>query len=123
MSKNSLSVRPSILVISCLFLVMLATTGSQCSRVEDPSKTDLQIQFVNACVQQCNATARAARDVEQVLHQSNVAACQALEPTSRGACLEAEDERHEARMDEIADDQEDCKDACEHSQGGLVIGE
>ena len=121
MSQNSLSVRPSILVVSCLFLVMLATTGSQCSRVDDPSKTDLQIQFVNSCVQQCNATARAARDAEAVLHQSNVAACQALSPVSRGPCLEAEDERHEARMDGIADAQEDCKEACEHSQGGLVI--
>jgi hypothetical protein len=123
MSRTPLTVRPSILVVSCLVLVMMAATGSTCSKVEDPSKTDLQIQLVNSCVQDCNAAARTARDAEQVLHQQNVAACQALPSNQRGPCLEAEDARHDARMDEIASIQESCKDACEHSQGGLVIGE
>ena len=124
MTKSAPGVRLSTLVIACLFFVMLATTGSQCSRVEDPAKTSgVDVLAAAAgCLQDCNNVARAARDAEMALHAINVAACQALPPSSRGPCLVAEDARHDARMDQIATDQAACKAGC-HNQGGLAAGE
>lgn len=124
MTNTASTFRHSIFVIACLLLGLLATTGSQCARVEDPAKAGLDIQaVVNSCIQECNAQARAAREAEQTLHASNVAACLSIPPgDERAACLEAEDERHDARMDEIAAEQDACKEGC-HDQGRVSVGE
>jgi hypothetical protein len=125
MRSSVLGVRPSILVMTCMVFAFLATTGSQCARVEDPMKAGLDIQAAAAgCIQDCNDAARVARSAEQELHSQNVNACLAIPPgDARAACLEAEDERHDARMDQISEEQEACKDGCEHEQGLGSVGE
>jgi hypothetical protein len=109
--------RTSWLVIGCLALLLLATTGSQCAKVTDPAGTQgLAFQFspeFAECIQGCNDVARAAREAENELHAANILACGG-DPD----CLEAEDERHVAVVEQITLDMQACKDVCQHEQGG-----
>jgi hypothetical protein len=116
-TRSPLINRTSWLVIGCLALLVLATTGSQCAKVADPAGTrglDYQLspEFAE-CIQGCNDIAREARSAENALHLENIKACGG-DPD----CLEAEEERHEAVLDQIVRDMQACKDVCQHEQGG-----
>jgi hypothetical protein len=111
--------RTRVTLAAGLLLAALAATGSTCSKVVDPAKQDpLDLAGISDCVQDCNAVAAEARGAEQDLHVANVHACDG-DPE----CLDAEEERHEAVMDQIALDSQVCKEACRHGQGGGSGGE
>lgn len=115
-TQNPLIDRTSWLVIGCLALLLLATTGSQCAKVTDPAGSPSSLQFspeFAECIQGCNDIARGAREAESALHLANIKACGG-DPD----CLEAEEARHEAAMEQIVLDMQACKDVCQHEQGG-----
>lgn len=119
--RSALTDRPTVLLVGCLALLLLATTGSQCAKVTDPAKQGLTPEMTPefaACVQACNQVAQEARAAELDLHIANIEAC-AGDPD----CLAAEEERHEAVMEQIVLDMQGCKDGCQHEQGGGSGGE
>jgi hypothetical protein len=52
-------------------------------------------------------------DDEKDLHKDNVKACKGNE-----ACLDAEEARHEAAVDQIQENRKHCMDSCHHQGGG-----
>jgi hypothetical protein len=66
----------------------------------------------SSCVQQCNRDAKAKRDAENDLHKANETACH-----DDPVCLANEEARHEAVLDQIAAEQQQCNAGC-HRQGG-----
>ncbi len=120
--SNRLPGRTRVLLVTGLLLAALATTGSQCSKVLDPSgKQDPALDLAGGvadCVRDCNAVAATARSAEQSLHVENVQECEG-DPD----CLDAEGARHAAVMVQIAQDSEACKEICLHEQGGGSGGE
>jgi hypothetical protein len=102
---------------AALAITLLTLSGSQCSQVADRATGPTSGTFatdaeIAACIQSCNDVAKGNRDGERVLHKANVIACNGDE-----SCLDAEEARHEARMEEIAALQGACKSPC-HEQGG-----
>ncbi|HEX7878717.1 MAG TPA: hypothetical protein VF720_04875 [Candidatus Eisenbacteria bacterium] len=102
---------------AALAITLLTLSGSQCSQVADratgPDTGSLgNNNDVAACVQACNETAKQDRDAEKDLFKANKEAC-----NGDPACLDAEEARHEARMEEIAAASQLCKAPC-HEQGG-----
>lgn len=103
-----------------LVLAVLTLSGSQCSEVSDravnPQGSDIGTGSnggsVAACVQACNDLGRDLRRDERILHRENIQACD-----GDYECLEDEEARHEARMEEIASIVQACKAPC-HEQGG-----
>lgn len=103
-----------------LVLAVLTLSGSQCSEVSDravnPQGSDIGTgsngRGVAACVQACNDLGRDLRRDERILHRENIQACD-----GDYECLEDEEARHEARMEEIASIVQACKAPC-HEQGG-----
>lgn len=108
--------------LALMAMTILTLSGSQCSQVADRAVgADTRIGTegggVSECVQACNELARAAREAERILHLANIEACAGDE-----SCLEDEEARHEARMEEIAAQSQECKATC-HEQGGGSGGE
>lgn len=103
-------------VTAALAITILTLSGSQCSQVADrsvgPDNSTLgRGNEVAACVQACNEIAKDDRAAENDLHKANVEACD-----GNMTCLEEEEARHEARMDEIEAAMQMCKAPC-HEQG------
>ena len=117
---NSRPARPrlSSLLLSVLF-VALAAASWQCVPVDDQATAPATLSTqgasgrgVAACVQACNEIAKDARADEKQLHKDNKEAC-----GDNQECLDAEEDRHDAAMEQIAFEMQECKRPC-HSQGG-----
>jgi hypothetical protein len=86
---------------------------SQCTMVGDNvTGVDLSKGRPTTCVKQCNDFYKMLFDQEAKLHQTNVEAC----GQDNGACKQAEDARHTARMAELGQAKIDCQNGC-HTQG------
>lgn len=72
------------------------------------------------CIKLCNDQYKLLFEQEQKLHQTNVEICQALPQPDRAACLQAEEARHSARMDELGQAKVDCQNNCHHQGGGTA---
>jgi hypothetical protein len=110
-------------ILLSIVIAGMALSGSQCAGVgdqvtgpNDNSGTLAESGGVSACVQACNEAARLARDEEKDLHKDNISACQTLRGDAKRECMEAEDARHDARLEEIDMAMEYCKSQC-HEQG------
>jgi hypothetical protein len=97
--------------------MILAGSDQQCVPVNDTltspalSTADAPGQSVSACVQLCNEIAKEDRDESKILLQMAIDACEGDEE-----CIAQAEAEHEARMEQIALDLEDCKRPC-HEQG------
>jgi hypothetical protein len=110
----------STTVSGILVLAVLILSGSQCSEVSDRAVNPQGSEFgtgddasrgAAACVAACNDLGRDLRREERNLHHDNVRACD-----GNSECLDEEEARHEARMEEIASIVQACKAPC-HEQG------
>jgi hypothetical protein len=108
----------SVALLVALGIVSLTVT--QCTMVGD-NTTGVKIfrGQPTTCIKQCNDQYKILYNQESKLHDTNVAACQALPQPDRAACLAAEDARHTARMAELGQAKIDCQNNCHH-QGGAV---
>ena len=107
----------AFLAIGVFSLFLIAATDPQCARVDDRvTSPDVSLDpakgTVAQCVKSCVEAAKSERDHEQDLHQANIEAC-----GGDYDCLEQEEARHEAAMEQIAMDERACKSPC-HEQGG-----
>jgi hypothetical protein len=117
--------RVIILVLGGLSFFLLAASDPQCARVDDrvtaPDGSTLAADGgksggVSECVRACVDAAKLARDAEKDLHKARLDACGDRE------CRDREEARHEAAMEQIAQDERECKRPC-HEQGGGRGGE
>lgn len=96
----------------------VSLTLAQCKMVGDKvTGVDLNRGGPTTCIKQCNDQYKLLFDQEQKLHQTNIENCQALPQPDRGACLEAEEVRHTAAKEALAQAKIDCQNNC-HDQGG-----
>ena len=110
-----------IMAIGGLSFFLLAATDPQCARVDDrvtaPDGSALGADAgkgsqVAECVRACVDAAKEARAEEQDLHREILAGCQ-----GDHECYDSEKARHDAVMEQIAQDERECKRPC-HEQGG-----
>lgn len=117
MRKTTPTVRPLVLVAGFALLVMMASTGSQCTKVEDSVTGPLNAPRAEVggersdCIHECNRAMREALRAESALHNTNVHAC-----VGNPDCLRDENARHAAALRRIHDETRDCRAAC-HDQG------
>jgi len=117
MRSNQPYRRISFFAIAGLAFFALAASEPQCAKVGDQvvspdnSAVSSNKGGVSDCVHSCVDYAQTARTDEQDLHKANIEAC-----GGDWQCLQEEEARHEAVMEQIAMDQRDCKSFC-HNQG------
>ncbi len=100
-----------LLLVSLLALVALAV--AQCKLAGDRVTGLGTQQGLSPCVTDCVNTANDLIRQESVLHKANVKAC-----GSDQTCLDQEEARHAARVDQIQADRDACTEACEHQGSG-----
>lgn len=113
-SPSHRSLKIALLVVAAAAMTMLL---SQCRMVSDavvgPGAAATAQKPTKDCFFDCQDAFKTAQGVEQALHIANVKAC-----NTDSLCLANEEARHEAQMDQIALDRQDCIDACHHQGGG-----
>ena len=110
--------RTAVYAALAMMLGVVSLTLSQCRAVGDKT-TGVQLFRGNAtsCIKQCNDQYKLLYDAEQKQHATNVEDCQALPQPQKGACLAAEDARHQAAKTQLGQDKTACQNNC-HGQGG-----
>lgn len=105
-----------VLLILCAFAVVALT---QCNMTAD-KVTGVSLDHAEKvrpnrgdCVSDCAHQANDAMDVEKDLHVENVKACHGDQ-----ACLDAEQARHDAAVDQIQEERKHCIEGCHHQGGG-----
>jgi hypothetical protein len=113
-SPSHRSLKISLLIVAAAAMTMLL---SQCRMVSDsvvgPGASVAAQKPSKDCFRDCQDAFKAAQDVEQALHKTNVKAC-----NTNPVCLANEEARHAARMDQIAVERQACIDGCHHQGGG-----
>jgi len=118
-ATRSPKIRPKVPRIVLAILCAVALVGlTQCKMTPD-KVTGVAMEMDKAkpnrgnCVSDCAHEANDAMDDEKDLHKDNVKACK-----GNKACLDAEEARHEAAVDQIQENRKHCMDSCHHQGGG-----
>lgn len=111
------NVKIALLMVAAAALTMLL---SQCRMVTDAVAPGSAVREAitesrkpTDCVNACRDAYNQAKDAETALHKANELAC-----NGDLACLDAEEARHEAVMNQINQDRKVCVDGCHHQGGG-----
>ena len=109
-------------IVGVLVLAVAAAAFAGCTMVGDNiTGVDGSRGQPTTCVKQCNDSYALLFNQEQKRHQAAVEACQALEPSARGACLVAEDAVHQSNKNALTQGKIDCQNNC-HRQGSGSAG-
>ena len=106
--------RPALYGLFAAGLIVYALTLTQCQLVQDSlTGVDLvKTKSVNNCLSDCRDQSKLAIKNENTRHQLAERAC-----GDDQACLTREEARHEAALDAIHQQLQDCVNGC-HQQGG-----
>jgi hypothetical protein len=118
--KQARPTRIGLLWILAALAALLAVAG--CTMMGD-NLTGVQVNGAGptTCVKQCNNLFASLYNEEQKLHDTNIEHCQTLAQPDKGACLAAEDARHQAAKTALSAAKIDCQNNC-HRQGSGAAG-
>jgi hypothetical protein len=107
------------LALATATVVLMAASSPQCARSADTvSGPALQTSAANTCVQDCQATFKAAKKEEQARYKAAKAAC-----NGDAECRAEEAAIHDYINDELVADKDACIDNCNHQQGAATGGQ
>jgi|SRR5262245_9990421 len=102
-----------------LGVILVAAVSTQCRMVSDsltrPADSGAELAKKNGgeCFKECAQVAKEAMKAEQELHKENQKGC-----GKNKECKRQEEERHQAAVEAIEEQRQQCQAGCHHQGGG-----